>query len=361
MSFTVSVKDAPAASNSTPAPSQPMSSRDRAIAAMQQPAAPAPGTPPINNSNVALEDYAAAQPPKAPESSNNNITETPQSTQPAPEATPPVEEPAPALSAKYAQLARQEKAFRAAQMKFKADQAAFKAAQDAAKAPAPTLYDSSKHIDRDALKSDPFKVLADLGLTYDQLTAQAMNAPTPEQVTLQNTINALNDKIAKLEQAQDKVNKTFEETQTQSYQQAVNQIRSDVRRLVDSDPAYETIKETGSINDVVELIEKTFKHDKDDYGNPVLLTVEEASKLVEDELSDRLYTYASKINKVKQRFTPSPTPAATKTDKQPHQETQQQQRPTLTNAIGTTGKLSAKERAVLAGKFGPDWRQKVGT
>lgn len=359
MSFQVNVK---APINAPAAPAQPQSSRDRAIAAMQNqpaPEAPQPGVPPINQSNVALEDYSAAHPPKAPsqapESSQENTSEVSAAATSEPEAAK-----APNLSAQYAQLARQEKIIRAAQSRLKADQVAFKASQDAAKAPAPTLYDTTRHIDREALKSDPFKVLADLGLTYDQLAQQALNAPSPEQVQLSQTISELRSQISELKQAQEKVNKTFEETQTQSYQQAINQIKSDTHKLVNSDPAFETIKATGAINDVVELIEKTFKEDKDAYGNPVLLTVEEAAKLVEDEISDRLYTYANKVDKIKKRFNPTSEPAAARSDKQQQQEPKQQQRPTLTNQIGTSGKLSAKERATLAGKYGPDWRNKVG-
>lgn len=358
MAFTTTVKE----SSGTPTPAQPQSGAERAKAMLAATmAAPQhnPGEPPINQSNVAPEDYSAAQPPKAPESSQITTTEAPvveATTTESPEAAK-----APALSAQYAQLARQEKALRQAAQKLKADQAAFKASQDSLKPSAPPVYDPTKHIDREALKSDPFKVLADLGLTYDQLTQQAMNAPTPEQVQYNQQVRALEAKIAALEANQEKANKTLEENQTQGYQQAINQIRSDARRLVQSDPAFETIKATDSINDVVELIEKTFKEDKDEYGNPVLLTVEEAAKLVEDEISERLYTYANKVDKIKKRFSPTAAPAATKSDQQPQNETKQPQRPTLTNAIGTTGKLSARERALAAAKHGADWREKVGS
>lgn len=364
--------------DSTPAPSPaaaPMQdAKSRAIAQLQASMeknaqrTANPDGPPINQSNVALEDYAAAQPAKptktteTQESSQNTTTETPVSETVAtapPEASEPAKAP-PALSAQYAQLAKQEKALRAAAQKLKADQAAFKAAQDAAKAPPPQVYDPTRHVDRESLKSDPFKVLADLGLTYEQLTQQALNAPTPEQVQYQNTVNELRSQINELKQAQEKANKAVEETQTQSYQQALNQIRSDARRLVNSDPAFETIKTTDSVNDVVQLIEKTFKEDKDEYGNPVLLTVEEAAKLVEDEISERLYTYASKVDKIKKRFAPTPAPAATKSEQQPQTETKQPQRPTLTNAIGSTGKLTAKERAIAAAKHGANWREKLG-
>ncbi len=361
MSFSTVVKES--SNTSTPQSAEP-SARDRAIAALvgTPQAQPTPITdgPPVNQSNVPLDEAAAAGFKKtvtAPETSQETITET----QPAPEATPAAEtKPAPNLSSQYAQLAKQEKMIRAAQAALKRDQAAFKAAQDAAKAPAPTLYDQTRHIDREALKSDPFKVLADLGLTYEQLTQQAMNAPSTEQVQYQATINELRSQINELKQAQEKVNKTFEETQTQSYQQALNQIRSDARKLVNSDPAFETIKTTGSINEVVELIEKTFREDKDEYGNPVLLTVEEAAKLVEDEISERLYTYANRVDKIKKRFNSPAAPAGAPVTKQLQSEPKQPQRPTLTNQIATSGKLSSKERAVMAGKYGPDWREKVG-
>lgn len=367
MSFNVSVKEP---INTPTAPSQPQSGADRAkamlAATMQAPATSVnPGVPPVNNSNVPLDEYSAVQPPKAAKSKEEEVQSSQETTTetPAAEATAtetPAKPAAPNLSSQYAQLAKQEKMIRAAQARLKADQVAFKAAQDAAKAPAPTLYDTTRHIDREALKSDPFKVLADLGLTYDQLTQQALNAPSPEQVQLNQTISTLRSEINDLKQAQEKASKSFEETQTQGYQQAINQIRSDARKLVNSDPAFETIKATGSINEVVELIEKTFKEDKDEYGNPVLLTVDEAAKLVEDEISERLYSYANRVDKIKKRFNSPAAPAGAPVNKQQQQEPKQQQRPTLTNQISSSGKLSAKERAVLAGQHGPDWRSKVG-
>lgn len=246
------------------------------------------------------------------------------------------------LSSEYAVLARKERAIRQREQQLKAREAAIRSQEEAArapKAPTPAVFDESKYISKDKLAQSPFEALAELGLTYDQLTEMAMNAPKPEQVALQNELKALRDEIKSLKSDNEGTKKSFAEQQTQAYNQAVKQIRDETRSLVRNNPEFETIRGTNSVNDVVDLIEQTFKQDG------ILLTVEEAATEVENYLVEEAMKL-TKLNKIRQRLQPkeSSAPATKKSTEEP----KQQQLKTLTNAVSSSRPLSAKERAVLA-------------
>jgi len=106
------------------------------------------------------------------------------------------------------------------------------------------------------------------------------------------------------------------------------------------DEQYELIAATGSIDDVVELIERTFTEE----GR--LVPVEEAAQAIEDYLAEEAYKL-SKLKKIQQKLAPSaqakPEQKQTEQPKQP-----QTQMKTLTNAVGTQRQLSARERAIAA-------------
>jgi hypothetical protein len=164
-----------------------------------------------------------------------------------------------------------------------------------------------------------------------------LNAPNPEQQKADAYTKKLEARLEALESGQDKVQKTFQEKEVESRKQAVNQIKTEVKKLVFTDPSFETIKETNSYSDVVELIEQTF--DKDG----ILLTVEEASQQVEEYLIEEALKLA-KIKKIQQRLMPKEsTPQASS-----KQLPQQQQLKTLTNSVSSTRQLTNKERAILA-------------
>lgn len=105
------------------------------------------------------------------------------------------------------------------------------------------------------------------------------------------------------------------------------------------DPYFETIKQTNSVSDVVDLITATYEKDG------ILLSVEEAAKEVEDYLVDEAMKL-TRIGKIKQRLAASTT--AKVSQEQTPAPKKQTQMKTLTNAASTTRQLSAKERAILA-------------
>lgn len=305
---------------------------------------------PVQNANrVSLEELSqiSAQP--------DTNGETPAATEQPPVAPSPKEDPA--LSSQYAALARREKALRAQRLQsdqqFRAREEALKAREAALNPPAPT-FDPSKYVLRDDLRKDPFSVLANEGLTYEQLVEQAINAPKPEEVKLQQLEARYEAKIKALEARLENTDKTIKEQETTAYQSAINQITVDVNNLVNRDPAFETIKVTGQQSEVVKLIEDVYKHGMgSEYPKGTALDPYEAAKMVEEEVAEYLYNTASKASKVASRFKPAaqtvaPANAAQKTDnKQPSSQNAVQMK-TLTNQMNASRQLSARDRAILA-------------
>lgn len=240
------------------------------------------------------------------------------------EATAPKEE---ALSPKFAALARKEKALRAQAQAIKAREEAFKASE--------ATY-SQKYVDKEKLKSNPMEVLSELGLSYDDLTNLVLNSnstQSPEISELKKELQALKD-----EQLQIKTG--AQKSQEAAYEQALTQIRNEAKLLVDSNEAYETIKETNNYEAVVELIKETF----DSEGT--LLTVEDAATQVEEYLMENALKMAQ-LRKIKAKLNP---PAKPEEEKQQAPQKQQPQMKTLTSAVSaqTTRGHSEKERIARA-------------
>ena len=225
------------------------------------------------------------------------------------------------ISPQFAALAKQERQLRKARMELKAQQDAWKAEQ-------------ASFVSKDVLKNDPLKALSEAGISYEKLTELQLSqiAPDPNQSLL--------NKIAELEAKLASVDEQFTKRDTQAYDAAVNQIRSDVKLLVDSDDTYETIKATGESETVVELIKKVFD------AEGTILSVEEAAKMVEEKLLERKLAEVerlSKLSKIKSRLS---KPAETQAEVSQTQQGQKQ--PTLSNQAAVSRPLTARERAIMA-------------
>lgn len=307
---------------------------------------------PVQNQNaISAEEVKAIKPTEdevneesAGQLDASEATNSGESEQAAPEETK-VEDPA--LSRQFAQLARQEKALR---LKAQQQEQAWKAKEQALAAREAEMQaqlDQYKtgYVSREQLKADPFSVLNDNGLTYEQLTEQLLN-PVQRDPRMEATISKLEAKIKELEAKTEDTGKQYKQQQADAYQAAVRQIEADVKSLVQSDPEFETIKATNSMKDVVELITQTY--DKDG----VLLTVEEAAKEVESYLMEEALKLAQ-ISKIKSRMaqnSASSSQAAASKPASVNQPKQQQPMKTLTNAASGSRQLSARERALLAFK-----------
>ncbi len=264
----------------------------------------------------------------------------------------PVEPTAPAedsnASKQFSQLAKQAKALRIRQQQqeqaMKAKEAQLAEREAAIKAQEGKY--SQGYIQQDSLKNDPLRALLDAGVSYEDLTERLLAQSNPLDPRVEASFSKLEAKIQALTQQNEELrnnNKSAEETQ---YQAAVKQIKADVKHLVYTDPAYEGIKATNSVDDVVELIERTYKEDG------ILLSAEEAAQEIEDyiiEEADKL----SRLSKLEKRRQQASKPAESSPAQQTTQaqgSKQPQPMKTLTNANASTRPLSARERALLAFK-----------
>lgn len=337
-----------------------MSPRERAIARLlgnSEQGTPN-STPGVAQNNVSAEDMSAVKAPAASleaavaaTSGQDATIETPASadsveaSQEATTTESKVDQSTSApLSAQYAQLARKEKQIRAMNQQIKAQEAAIKAREEALAAKEAGM--GSQYVPKERLTKETLAVLAEQGISYDQLTQQALEqtgAPDAQSAAL---IAKLEAKVLALEANQQKTTKSLEDNQKNSYDQAVNHLRSQTKQLVAADPNFETIKVSGAIEDVVDLIKQTFEDGMgDEYPKGTLLSVEEAAQMVEDHLVEEAIKIA-RLSKIQQRLKPA-TPAA---GAQQSTSTQQKQppKPTLTNAVASSRPMTARERAIAA-------------
>jgi hypothetical protein len=239
------------------------------------------------------------------------------------EAVEPIaEEKSEPLSPQFVALARQERQILKARRAFEVEKAAWE-------------KEKAEHVPKSALKSDPLKALGEAGVTYEQLVELQLSQENPDPN------QALLDKIAALEEKLAAVDGQFQKRDRDGYEAAVNQIRKDIKLLVDSDPTFEMIKATEQSEEVVRLVERVFK----DEGE--ILSVEEACRTIEEQLAEREYQKferLSKLQKIQQRLGKPAEPA----EETPTQIRSATQTKTLTNLDATQRPLTARERAIRA-------------
>lgn len=221
-------------------------------------------------------------------------------------------------------LAKKESAIRAREREIQAKEAAIEEKIKASVAEALKQYKAR-------LKSSPLDVLNDEGLTYDQLVEQAVQMADPNY----QSTRKISEKLETIEANQKRFEEESKKSADAQRDAAVRQITHDVTELIDADPSFETIKATGSVSDVVELITKTF----DETGK--LMSVDAAAKLVEDELFEEAIKIAN-LTKVKEKLKPQLSPELVQTTK----SQTSQPATTLTNQMTSKRPMSARERAI---------------
>lgn len=348
MSFQIVPKAAPApVEGGVQAQSQAAAERRaKAIAMISGVEAPRTDTAPAKKPEQEEAPKSAAE--SAPATIEDSAT--PETAAAAPAAK--VEEP---LSSQYAQLARKEKAIRMQAQQVKAQNDALAAREAAIKAKESEMTGDS-YIPKERLAKDTLKVLQEAGLDYEQITQLMLNGPSPEAQQQASVIAKLEAKIAALEEGQTKVTKNFEDSQRNAYTQAISQIKTEAKHAVYTNPDYETIKETNSVNDVVDLIVQTFEKGLDaERPKGTLLTVDEAAKLVEEHLYEEAFKLTN-LKKIQKRLAESKVAAATpqapagKQAESSKDGVKQVTMKTLTNRDGSARKLTSSERAILAFK-----------
>lgn len=249
------------------------------------------------------------------------------------------------LSHHYATLARREKMLRQREARLRQ-----MAQTPPTGVPPQPAFDPSKYVSTEDLKLNPFGILNNLGLTYEDLTQKALDAPSHSELQSQREILALRSEIEGLKNAQKKVESNFEEQNVVARQQAEMQIRQDVNRLIAQDPSFEAIRADRANSSVARLITEVYdKGMGSQYPRGTILDVYEASQMVEDQLTDRAIRLAQ-LKKVQNRTRQAVAPPVTGQKQQTSSEAQSQIPPlrTLTNSIGSpTRKLTPRERALM--------------
>ncbi len=317
--------------------------RARAIAAMTPPANPTAQEHPVADpNNISPEELSAVRAPTQDAGTQFEATSTEQS-QPVQENKQ--EDKDPALIRQYNQLARQERALR---QKAQAQAADLQKQMDAFKAEKAQFEARIKqfedgYVSRDRIKADPLGTYEESGVTYDDVSQQALTRQ-PIDPSVKAYMAKMEAKIADLEAKNENTVKTFQDQQGQAREAAIGQIKRDAAALVKSDPEqYEAIsKYPNGVKEVVDYIVKKF----DKTGE--VLTVEEAADAVENFIVEETLPL-TRLNKIKKRLEQTNASNGQAQKTQQNSQTQPQMK-TLTNAASSTRKLSARERALLAFK-----------
>lgn len=348
--------DKPSETQSTSQSSQAKSARERAIAKLsgnKPEAAPAKAAEIIEQSapqepKVSLEDAVSEQKEvqeNTIESSDSiDSLKASEVTKSEEEVKSESKDP---LSSHYAAMARKEKALRAKvqqqELQFKAKEEAIRAKEEALKAKEEEY--KSGYFNKAEFSKDPWKYLAEAGITYDQLTEMALTQQSvPPQVMsqIQKLEKQLQEEREERKKYEENSKKSQEEAQSNAYKQAVEALKRDASSLVKDNPEFELVASTDSVQDVVTLIEETFKEEG------ILLSVEEAAAEVEKYLEEEALKLA-KLKKIQSKL--QPTQSKTEEGKvEVKFQAKQPQMKTLTNSIGQEKPLTARERAILAMK-----------
>ena len=173
------------------------------------------------------------------------------------------------------------------------------------------------------LKSKPLSVLLSHGVTYEQLTEAILS----DQHNTNPDIQAMRDEIKSLKE---EMTNTFTTRDTQAEQQVLAEMKREAEVLAQTGDDFELVRETGSIPDVMRLIEQTYR------STGEVLDVREALALVEKELVEESLKIA-RIKKVQSQLQP---PVVT--------QGKPNQMRTLTNKDGASPPIDRKARALAA-------------
>lgn len=245
-----------------------------------------------------------------------------QQKQATPEAVAaPTEAVAPAKDERFEAMARKERQLHRQRKEIEAQRDALKQQI--------TQYETG-YIPKQRITEDPLAVLQEAGVSYEKLTEMLLspvNSNDPTIRALKQQINALTEKQTKSEQA-------AQEASQKQYEDAIKQITSEVKMLVAGGDSYESIREMGMEDAVVELVEQTYNNEG------YLMDIDTAAAQVEEHL----LAEAEKMSKLKKLQ--SKLQAKASEVSEPIKPGQQSQLKTLTNAVAQqpTKRLSDKER-----------------
>lgn len=189
---------------------------------------------------------------------------------------------------KFMRLARKERALQQAQQELKARMAEIEKMK--------SEYENFSNR-KAKLKEDPFEALELLGVSYDDLTmAMLQHGKAP---TADDRVAALEKKLQELEE---KENKQKDELMQSERQKTVQTFRDNLDKFIESSD-YELVKANNASELVFETMQAYYEETekKGGPGKGVLLSFEEACKLVEADFEEQLPKLLN-LNKVKAKL-----------------------------------------------------------
>jgi hypothetical protein len=263
--------------------------------------------------NASPERYLESQPEPAPEA-QSAIPDTVGTTSAVTEATQP-------LSPQLAAIAKQRRALQVKERELTEREKAFKEREQ------PPGQTSDSLIAR--LKSEPLSVLQEHGVTYDQLTEAILSGNsgvTPEIRQLQAELKALKEGV----------DKNFTDREAAQEAAVVAEMRKEAESLIKEGEDFELVRQTKSLDDVMNLILRTYKKTGE------IMEVPEALGLIEEELIKDVLPIA-RANKVQNKLRPPESYALPTAQPQPEKILR-----TLTNRDSASVPLDRKTRAMRA-------------
>jgi hypothetical protein len=160
-----------------------------------------------------------------------------------------------------------------------------------------TLEDKIKKLERmeQLQKEDPDAFLTESGLTLDQLINSALNKNKPE--TVEDKIAKLEKKLQEKEEAEKAANLSKEEqAKKDKHEAARSQVMSTIEQVLEEKAEeFGLVKSLGEKDLVYAVMEQYWE------AKGELLPVEDAAKLVEDELFNKVQSIKS-VDKIKKLF-----------------------------------------------------------
>lgn len=195
------------------------------------------------------------------------------------------------------------------------------------------------------LKSDPYSVMLEEGLTADEVAALMVQQPEVSSQKITVLEDRLSQALAEIEELKGGQKKQ----QDQSRESARKQIRHDVSEMVKADEGLEAMRLYGdqALDAAVMLIERTY--DTDGYVMDTAQAIQEIEEYLVEESAK-----AAALSKVKARLSPPADPAQPAQPAPGAQGATQKTQPmkTLSQAmVPSSGRLSSadrKHRAILA-------------
>lgn len=145
------------------------------------------------------------------------------------------------------------------------------------------------------METNAVQTLQELGFTYEEVTNLILSQQSGADPHAQE-LKALKDEVQSIKS-------TSEQNVSKQYEATINQYKVEVKKLTQDNPEFKAINKKNAHEAVVKHIEDTFNEDGE------ILTVEQASKDIEDYLRDEAKEWSSILEEKKEPVEEKKLPA----------------------------------------------------